>query len=127
MKYYSTGHIPQTETPTTYYNKKGDPLDKKQIHKQQHYAAYQEKMVARRRRKKEGEGMEEYEVLEVSHFVRCHQNVPLDPLGPYGKRDHNLDTKMTRVSKNTFDFYVTYLKTNNSIYLTKAARGVMND
>lgn len=127
MKYYSTGNIPKTETPTTYYNKKGDPLDEKQVHKQAQYAAHQERLVTRRRRKKEGEGMEAYQVLEVTYFIRTHQHIPLDPLGPYGKRDRNLDTKMTKVSKNTFDFYVTYLKTNNSIYLTKATRGVMND
>ncbi len=127
MKYYSTGNIPKTENPTTYYNKRGDSLNEKEIHKQAQYAASQERTVTRRRRKKEGEGLEEFEVVEVVYFVRTHQNIPLDPLGPYGKRDRNLDTKMTRVSKNTFDFYVTYLKTNNSIYLTKATRGVMND
>jgi hypothetical protein len=48
-------------------------------------------------------------------------------MGPYSRRGRTLDTKMKRVSKNTFDFYMTYLKTNNSIYLTKAQRGFLND
>lgn len=126
MKFYSTGNIPQDQKDFTYYNKRGDDLDEKQIHKQQYYAASQERSSVRRR-SVPNEGVQEYEVSETIYFIRCHQHIPLDPNGPYSKRERNLDTKMTRVSKNTFDFYVTYLKTNNSIYLTKATRGVMND
>jgi hypothetical protein len=62
-----------------------------------------------------------------TYYIRIHAGAPLDPNGPYGRRERNLDTNMKRVSKNTFDFYITYLKTNNSIYLTKANRGFLND
>ena len=64
---------------------------------------------------------------ENSFHIRTYQNTPYDPIGPYGKRGDYIDTKMKRVSKNTFDFYMMYLKTNNSIYMTKAQRGFLND
>ena len=127
MKYYSTGNIPKEDSGIVYFNKKGDKLNDKDIHKQQYYAAQKENTFTRRIRSEDQTRFEEFKTTETQYFVRTHQNVPLDPLGPYSKRERNLDTKMTRVSKNTFDFYVTYLKTNNSIYLTKATRGVMND
>lgn len=63
----------------------------------------------------------------ISYYLRIHNGVLFDPMGPYSRRGRTLDTKMKRVSKNTFDFYMTYLKTNNSIYLTKAQRGFLND
>jgi len=37
-----------------------------------------------------------------------------------------LDTKMRRVSKTTFDYYMIYLKTKNSIYLTRAQRSFLD-
>tara|TARA_R100001244_G_scaffold129513_1_gene101029 strand:+ start:520 stop:846 length:327 start_codon:yes stop_codon:yes gene_type:complete len=59
--------------------------------------------------------------------IRIFQNSPYDPLGAYGKRENYIETKLKKVSKNTFDFYMMYLKTNNSIYMTKAQRGFLND
>lgn len=63
----------------------------------------------------------------TSYYIRTYQNTPYDPLGPYSRREIFRDTKMTKVSKNTFDFYIMYLKSNNSIYLTKTQRGLLND
>jgi hypothetical protein len=62
-----------------------------------------------------------------SYYIRTYQSMPYDPLGAYSRREVYADTKMHRVSKNTFDFYIMYLKSNNSIYLTKAQRGFLND
>ena len=62
-----------------------------------------------------------------TYFIRIHLNVPYDPSGPYGHRENYIETKMKKVSKNTFDFYMMYLKTNNSLYLTRASRGFLND
>lgn len=62
-----------------------------------------------------------------TYYICTYQGTPLDPMGPFGRRERSLDSKMQRVSKNTFDLYLTYLKTNNSIYLTKAQRGLLND
>ena len=65
--------------------------------------------------------------VSTVYYVLTHTGTLMDPMGPYSKRQRNLDTKMKRVSKGTFDLYLTYLKTNNSIYLTKAQRGFLND
>lgn len=64
---------------------------------------------------------------KASYYIRVHQSIPLDPMGVYGKRDKFLETKMKQTSKSTFDFYMMYLKTKNSIYMTKARRGFTND
>jgi hypothetical protein len=60
------------------------------------------------------------------HYIVTYQNSPLDPMGRYQKRQAYLETKMTKVDKKTFDFYVTYLQTNNSIYLTRTNRSYQN-
>ena len=61
------------------------------------------------------------------YYIRVHQSVPFDPMGTYAKREQYVESKLQNVSKSTFDFYMMYLKTNNSIYLTKAQRGFLND
>lgn len=61
------------------------------------------------------------------YYIRTYQNAPYDPLGPYSRRFIYNDTVMKQVSKDTFDFYMLYLRSNNNIYLTKAQRGKMND
>jgi hypothetical protein len=63
----------------------------------------------------------------ITYYVHTYQGALFDPQGPYGRRRSSVETSPRRVSKNTFDFYMTYLKTNNSIYLTKAQRGFLND
>lgn len=63
----------------------------------------------------------------LSYYIKTHQNSPFDPLGSYARRENNIETKFQKVSKNTFDFYTMYLKTNNSIYMTRAQRSFIND
>jgi hypothetical protein len=60
------------------------------------------------------------------HYIVTYQNSPLDPMGRYQKRQAYLETKMAKVTKKTFDFYITYLQTNNSIYLTRTNRSFQN-
>ena len=62
-----------------------------------------------------------------AYYISTCQGVLFDPLGPHARRENNVETAMKRVSKNTFDFYMIYLKTHNSIYMTKAQRGYLND
>lgn len=64
---------------------------------------------------------------EYSHFVKVLESNLYDPMGTYSSRRRYLEASFKKVSKNTFDFYMMYLKTNNSIYLTKAQRGFLND
>ena len=48
-------------------------------------------------------------------------------MGMNSNREKYLDTKLKKVSKDTFDFYMIYLQTNNSIYLTRANRRFINE
>lgn len=61
------------------------------------------------------------------YYIRMYQNLPYDPLGPYSRRNVYRDTKLGKVSKDTFNFYMLYLQTNNSKYLTQSQRGILND
>lgn len=110
MRFVNGNFIPADEKTIVLFGKTGNVLQDEEKHKLQHYA----KLV------QSAEGKETY-------YIRIYQSTPFDPMGPYGRRERNLDTDIKRVSKNTFDFYMTYLKTNNSIYLTKAQRGFLND
>lgn len=109
MKYVENNFLPQNERMVILFGKTGNILEGDEQHKLPHHA----KIV----RKENAE----------TYYIRTYQGTPFDPSGPYGRRERILDTQVKRVSKNTFDLYVTYLKTNNSIYLTKAQRGFLND
>ena len=64
---------------------------------------------------------------EKLYLAKVLQNNLYDPIGTYSNRRRYLESSFKKVSKDTFDFYMMYLKTNNSIYLTKAQRGFLND
>ena len=111
IRYVGEGFVNEKITSETLFDRTGTPLDDEKVHKVPHYAKVVETLNTDR----------------ATHYVRIYQGIPLDPMGAYARRERNLDTKYQRVSKNTFDLYLTYLKTNNSIYLTKAQRGMLND
>lgn len=94
---------------TLLFGRTGDVLQEGELYKVQHYA--------KKMKTNNGE----------SYYAMTYQGSLFDPMGPYGRRERALDMTLKRVSKNTFDFYITYLKTNNSIYMTKAQRGLLND
>lgn len=110
MKFIDGKFLTQEDNTVILFGKTGNLLEDNEKHKLPHYA----KII------QSSEGKETY-------FIRIYQSTPFDPMGPYGRRERNLDTQIKRVSRNTFDYYMTYLKTNNSIYLTKAQRGFLND
>ena len=110
MRYVDGNFLPQQQKTVMLFGRTGRVLENDEIHKLQHYS----KIVM-------NDGNKE------TYYIRTYQSTPFDPMGPYGRRERNVDTQMKRVSKNTFDLYMTYLKTNNSIYLTKAQRGLLND
>ena len=113
MRFINDTFLPTDQKSVYLFGKTGNILENEDKHKLQHYA----KII---------QTFQQDEVKE-SYYIRVYQSVPLDPMGPYGRRERNLDTEMKKVSRNTFDLYMTYLKTNNSIYLTKAQRGFLND
>ena len=61
------------------------------------------------------------------YYVKVHQSVPYDPWGMYGHREGYVLTKFQSVSKETFDYYMMYLKTRNSLYMTRSQRSFIND
>lgn len=63
----------------------------------------------------------------TSYLIATYNNQIYDPIGINANRERYLETKLKRVSKDTFDFYMIYLQTNNSIYLTRANRRFIND
>ena len=110
MKYIGEGYIVQNNSQIMLFDRTGNSIDDEKKYAISYYA----KIIRTERG-------------EETYFARIHQSTLFDPNGPYGKRERFVDTKIKRVSKSTFDFYMTYLKTNNSIYLTKAQRGFLND
>jgi len=110
MKYVGKGYIQKNTQTVELFDKTGNIISEDKKYKLSYYA----KIIRQSSDK-------------ATHYIRTHQSVPFDPNGPYGKREKFIETKIRRVSKNTFDYYMTYLKTNNSIYLTKAQRGFLND
>ena len=61
------------------------------------------------------------------HYILVHENVPYDTGGMYSHREPYIQLKHKMVSKETFDFYMMFLKTSNSLYLTRANRSFLND
>ena len=61
------------------------------------------------------------------YYIKTHKNIPYDPWGMYAHRESYLETKFKSVSKDTFDYYMMYLKTRNSIYMTRSQRSFIND
>ena len=110
MKYVGEGYVEKKNSKIFLFDRTGDSIEEEKKYKISHYA----KII----RVEDG---------NESYFARTHQGGLFDPNGPYGKREKFIDTKIKKISKSTFDFYMTYLKTNNSIYLTKAQRGFLND
>jgi len=63
----------------------------------------------------------------LTYLIATHNNEIYDPIGINSNREKYLNMKLKRVSKDTFDFYMIYLQTNNSIYLTRANRRFINE
>lgn len=63
----------------------------------------------------------------ITYLIKCFQKQPFDPSGPYKAREKFIETKFEKVSKTVFDYYMMYLQTNNSIYMTKAQRRIINE
>tara|TARA_A100001201_G_scaffold141405_1_gene136746 strand:- start:1048 stop:1374 length:327 start_codon:yes stop_codon:yes gene_type:complete len=60
-------------------------------------------------------------------YLKIHNNVPYDPKGMYSHREQAIDLKYKKVSRETFDYYMLYLKTKNSLYMTRTQRSFIND
>ncbi len=63
----------------------------------------------------------------TTYSIATYDNLPFNPAGMYSSRKEHIELKMKKVNKETFDFYMLFLKTNNSLYFTKAQRSYLND
>lgn len=63
----------------------------------------------------------------MSYHIQTYEGAPYDPNGMYSHRENNIELKYKKVSKNTFDFYMLFLTTKNSLYLTRSQRSFLND
>ena len=61
-----------------------------------------------------------------SYYIVTHNGIPYDPLNSIVRRSTADGYKMKKVNRDTFDFYIMYLKTNNKVYYTKANREYIN-
>lgn len=63
---------------------------------------------------------------QSKYAILVYKNQPYDPYGVDSHREANLDTQLKQVSKETFSNYISYLKTKNSLYMTRSQRSFIN-
>jgi hypothetical protein len=63
---------------------------------------------------------------QKKYMIRTHNNTPYDPIGPDSHRELWLKTELKNVSQETYDYYMLYLKTKNSLYMTRTQRSYIN-
>ena len=60
------------------------------------------------------------------YAICIFNNQPYDPYGIDSHRESNLKLELKNVSQSTYDYYISYLKTRNSLYMTRAQRSFIN-
>lgn len=64
--------------------------------------------------------------FQKTYSIITQNNSPYDPYGIDSHRESTLALKLKKVSKQTFDYYILYLQTRNSLYMTRAQRSFIN-
>lgn len=59
-------------------------------------------------------------------FVSTHAGILHDPMGVNSTKRKDSTFTMKPVDQQTFDYYIMYLQTKNSLYLTRAQRRFIN-
>ena len=62
-----------------------------------------------------------------AYYVKVHRGVPYDPWGMHSHRETYLEATLKKVTKETFDYYMMFLKTRNLLYMTRAGRSFIDD
>lgn len=60
------------------------------------------------------------------YYVLTLNNSIYDPRGVDSSREKSLNLILKPTNQSTFDFYIMYLQTKNSLYMTHAQRGYIN-
>jgi len=63
---------------------------------------------------------------QTKYFILIYKNQPYDPYGADSHRESNLKLELKSVSQQTYNYYISYLKTKNSLYMTRSQRSFIN-
>lgn len=63
---------------------------------------------------------------QSKYAILVFNNQPYDPYGIDSHRESKLTLKLKQVSQETYNHYLSYLKTKNSLYMTRAQRSFIN-
>jgi hypothetical protein len=64
--------------------------------------------------------------IQSKFFIATHNNVPYDPNGIDSHRESDINIQLKSVSKEVFNYYILYLQTKNSLYMTRTQRSYIN-
>lgn len=64
--------------------------------------------------------------IQTKYYVLTANGNLFDPLGTDSHREKNIRKELKLTSKTTFDFYLSYLKSRNQIFLRRAERNFIN-
>ncbi len=59
-------------------------------------------------------------------YINTINGLLYDPLGTDSNKKKSMNCLLKSVSQQTFDYYMMYLKSNNSLYLTRSQRSMIN-
>lgn len=110
MKFIESTDIPKRTRQEFLYNKIGQTTTDA---KEKTFAKFTEADVGKNKTQKK-------------YYISVYNNVPYDPYGIDSHRESYLKTSLKTVSKQTFDYYILYLQTRNSLYMTRAQRSFIN-
>ena len=63
---------------------------------------------------------------QTKYAILVYNNQPYDPYGTDSHRESKLNLILKPVSQQTYNYYVSYLKTKNSLYMTRTQRSFIN-
>lgn len=63
---------------------------------------------------------------QTKYAILILNNQPYDPYGVDSHRESKLNLELKQVSLETYNYYVSYLRTKNSLYMTRAQRSFIN-
>ena len=64
--------------------------------------------------------------VQKKFFALTSNGNLFDPRGTDSNRTNTIRTELKSVSKQTFDYYLQYLKTKNTLYMRRAERSFIN-
>jgi hypothetical protein len=64
--------------------------------------------------------------INKKYAILVFNNQPYDPYGVDSHRESKLRLDLKSVSLETYNLYVSYLRTKNSLYMTRAQRSFIN-